>query len=171
MKNELTYSRLREVLHYDPATGIFTWLVATSRRIKPGYIAGRVDSKGYAAIKIDHQTYRSHRLAFLYQTGSWPIAEIDHINGERANNAWCNLRQATRTQNVHNTCVRSDNKVGLKGVTLHGPKTRYKAKYRAIITVAGKQRHIGSFMTPEEAHAAYVAAATELFGEFARIGG
>ncbi|MCI0598731.1 MAG: HNH endonuclease [Beijerinckiaceae bacterium] len=94
--------------------------------------------------------------------GAWPIAQIDHINGDRADNRFLNLREATRTENAWNAKLRSDSHSGFKGVR------RHKRRWCAYIKVSGKQKHLGSFATPEEAHDAYCRAAREHHGQFAR---
>jgi len=97
-------------------------------------------------------------------TGEWPKGEIDHIDLDRANNKWENLREATHSENSANRRVRSDNILGLKGVAFD--KTR--GEYRAYIGVNGKRIHLGYSDCPAAAHMAYVVAANKAFGEFAR---
>jgi hypothetical protein len=81
---ELTAERLREVLNYNPGTGVFTWRVQTGRRAPVGAIAGCITWYGYIAIKIDCCRHLAHRLAWFYVTGAWPKDQIDHINGNRS---------------------------------------------------------------------------------------
>jgi hypothetical protein len=163
MMTKLNASRLREVLSYDPETGAFTWLVSTARHRRIGDVAGCVKD-GYRQIGIDGRRYRAHRLAWLWMTGEWPSAEIDHINGDPADNRIANLRPATSSQNKANARKRSRNTSGWKGVSWHARDR----KWRAMIGVAGRQQHLGYFDCPAEAHAAYVRAAEHHFGEFAR---
>lgn len=159
----ITQSQLKEILHYDPETGQFTWRVATRGRIKAGGIAGSNNGSGYIRITVDNNQYFAHRLAWFWMTGSWPIGNIDHRDRDRANNAWGNLREATQSQNMANTTTQRTNSLGLKGVYLVSP-----GRYRAQIRVQGKNHNLGRFDTPEEAHAAYVTAAKKYHGEFAR---
>jgi hypothetical protein len=164
MMTELTAERLREVLNYDPATGVFTWLVRTARCRRIGEVAG-CGKNGYHQIGIDRRRYRAHRLAWLYMTGEWPAQEIDHINGDPSDNRITNLRPATSSQNKTNSRRRSDNNSGYKGVSFD----RSRQKWQARISVAGRSaRRLGRFDCPVAAHAAYVAAAEKHFGEFAR---
>ena len=73
----LTQERLKEVLHYDPETGIFMWLVAPNGRIRVGMEAGS-SHDGYIGIKVDRILYKAHRLAWFYMTGEWPANDVDH---------------------------------------------------------------------------------------------
>jgi hypothetical protein len=160
----ITAQRLREVLNYDPETGVLTRLVRTARRIRIGDVAGNVDTRGYLRLEIDGRQYAAHRLAWLHMTGEWPPADIDHINGERTDNRWSNLRLATRAQNIRNSRRRSTNTTGFKGVSWQSARK----KWVAAITVNGIKRSLGRFDCPAEAHAAYVRAAEKYHGEFAR---
>lgn len=156
-KQELTAERLREVLAYDPATGVFTQKVRTSIRVKVGAVAGSLHRRGYIHITIDGRRHFAHRLAWLYVTGEWPPDQIDHRNGIRDDNRVDNLRLANKAlnmQNMREACA--DNKTGFLGVS---PR---RGKFRSTITVNGKQKHIGTFPTPEEAHAAYLKAKRQL---------
>lgn len=159
----ITYQRLREVLRYDPETGIFTWLVITSNRVLIGDVAGTLNDD-YLVVQIDGRKYRAHRLAWFYMTGEWPSDQIDHWDLNRANNRWENLRKATNSKNSANTRRPMTNTSGFKGVWLDKPTNKWRAK----IQVRGEQRYLGYFDTPESAHHAYVVAATQYFGEFAR---
>jgi hypothetical protein len=149
----LTQYRLRELLNYNPETGVFTWLTKTARRIHIGDIAGCKTTKGYLVVSIDYRLYFAHRLAFLYMTGASPNSQIDHIDGNRANNRFENLRDVSRSVNLQNTKRASkNNKTGLLGVG------RCANRFRSTIQVSGKPLHLGMFATPELAHAAYIEA-------------
>ena len=95
----LTANRLRKVLSYAPATGIFRWKVSTSTRTPVGTIAGAKNGRGYRQIRIDGRPYSASRLAWLYVIGKWPNSEIRYINGEPSDTRWANLRQATSWSN------------------------------------------------------------------------
>ena len=150
----LTAERLREVLDYDPETGVFVWRVRTSNCIKVGSVAGGQRQDGYFAIGLDGKTYLSHRVAWLWVNGFWPQYAIDHIDGDLTNNRISNLRDVDQTinmQNVKRACVNNKTS-GLLGTHPSGKK------WRAQIAVSGKMHYLGTFDTPEEAHAAYLGA-------------
>jgi hypothetical protein len=161
--DKLTAERLREVLHYDPVTGTFTWRVMLSSR---GPVGREAASKvgNYLGVCIDGTKYYCHRLAWLYMTGSWPDHEVDHRKGH--SNRWDNLRAATSGQNKWNRTPQVGSAAGLKGVSKSAARCR--KPWEASICKDYTRTRIGYFDTPEEAHAAYVQAATELHGEFAR---
>lgn len=165
----LTPERLREVLAYDPLTGIFTWKMRTSNRISVGDAAGtQVQCKRsvYIFIGIDEVNYAAHRLAWMYVYGEEPAHQVDHKDTNGLNNAISNLRDATSIQNKINARRRVDNTSGFKGVSKHSVSGRW----RAVIQRNGSQFHLGFFDDAKEAHEAYVRAAKELYGEFARAG-
>ena len=159
----LTADRLRELFHYDKDTGVFTRLVNCSN-VRAGAVAGCLKNDGYLCIRVDGRLYSAHRLAWFYMTGEWPGLHIDHANSDRSDNRWANLREATYSQNNANSIVRKDNKSGFKGASRSGKRLGWQA----CIRWEGRSKHLGYFDSPEAAHAAYLAAANELFGEFAR---
>jgi hypothetical protein len=159
----VSHARLRELLEYDSATGEFRWRQRVSRPIRVGDIAGTLEINGYRKITIEGRQYRAHHLAWFYITGEWRAGLIDHRDGNRSNNRWDNLRRATQSQNCANRRLARNNRCGFKGVT--GDES---GRWRAGIHKDGRRYHLGVFATAEDAHAAYVAAARALFGEFAR---
>lgn len=157
----LTHDRLLSLLDYELLTGIFRW-IEDRGRVKAGSVAGTVNVHGYVAIKIDQRLFLAHRLAVFWMTGLWPAIEIDHRDRNGTNNAWANIRTATRAQNSRNGRKRINNTTGFKGVVA------VPWGFAAKITVDGKRHYLGSFATAELAHAAYCSAAERLHGEFAR---
>lgn len=153
--------RLRDLLSYDRATGEFLWLVDRGRLAKAGGIAGSVDDGGYRWIRIDGRLYPAQRLAWLHVNGSWPLGVVDHWNRRPSDNRWSNLRDCPQRLNLANSTARRSAS-GMKGahVTRNG-------RFRADISIQGKQRYLGIFDTVDEAHAAYMKAARVAFGDFA----
>lgn len=155
----LTAARLRELLHYDPETGVFTRRVRTSTRIKAGDVAGWANGKGYLLISVDGRDHYAHRLAWLYTHGAWPTNEIDHRNTVRNDNRIANLRDVSGAVNSQNQrrAPAHNKSCGLLGVTWN----KQIRKWHAQIQVDGKKRSIGYFATAELAHSAYLAAKRE----------
>lgn len=153
----LTPERLRELLHYDPATGVFTWLVAHGRhgRFPAGAIAGYKNDKGYLYIWLDGRFYRLHRLAWLYVHGQWPEDQIDHRDTIREHNRIDNLRPATNAQNAQNQhAAPRNNTTGCTGVSFYKPS----GKWLSRIMSNGKAIHLGYHDTMAAAVAARLAA-------------
>lgn len=150
-------------LAYDPATGTFAWLVPPRGVAAGSPLRLRDNGNGYLYGTIARRPYAAHRLAFAIVEGRWPV-EVDHRSGDKRDNRWANLREASRGENEANKGLRSDNSSGFKGVGWH----KAGGAWRACITHKGRQISLGYHSTPEAAHAAYVRAASEIFGEFAR---
>jgi len=149
--------RVREVIHYDPETGIFTRKVRLAQRHHVGdradmYITGG-NAAGYHRVSWDSQRYLAHRVAWLYVYGEWPKGVIDHIDGNKANNAIANLRDVTDKINAENTRrPRANSKSGYLGVHWHEQNKKWVAR----IQVDKKNIHIGCFDDPQKAHEAYI---------------
>lgn len=139
----LTQERLKESFTYLPETGEF---IRNKAGNKPkGHISGVVDTTtGYVRLGIGNKVYHGHRLAFLYMTGEIP-KEIDHINRNRSDNRWCNLRPVTSTENSMNHPRRVDNTTGITGVSF------VQNRYWTRIQVNRKSITLGRFKTLEEA--------------------
>lgn len=166
-----TQQILHTLFDYDPDTGLLTWkrragligkALAWNVRY-PGTIAGRPTNFGYVMIGVFGVDYLAHRLIWVWMYGENPSADIDHINSQRNDNRISNLRAATRSQN-HQNRINKPGKILPKGVFCP-PRCR---RYLAAIGARSKKQELGWFDTPEEAHAAYLAAAKEKYGEFAR---
>ena len=155
-KPQVTLERLRELLRYDPETGIFTRLIPVGGE-PAGSAAGWSMSHGYVGISIDGRKYTAHRLAWLYMTGKLPWMKLDHENGVRSDNKWSNLRHGTQAQNGQNQRrAHVDNTSGFLGVV------SIRGRYVARICLNRRTYHLGTFSTADEAHAAYVAAKREM---------
>lgn len=159
---------LKEVLSYDPVTGVFRWRVPAGRwgRIPAGSVAGNVSIvSGYRLIGlgVSGRTYRAGHLAWLYMTGEWPPVTIDHINQTKDDDRFSNLRPATFTENKRNSPKYKNNTSGFPGV--HWREERQC--WRARVVIDGKPKWIGSFATAEEANVVRLAAVKEAYGEFA----
>ena len=151
--DNVTSSRLRELLSYDAHSGVFV-LLAQRGPAKAGSVAGSFKD-GYKEVMLDGRSYLAHRLAWFYMTGTWPTGQIDHINGDRSDNRISNLRDASPSVNQQNRrAAQCNSRSGLLGVT------HYKRddKWMASIRVNRKQHNLGLFATPELAHAAYIEA-------------
>jgi hypothetical protein len=161
----LTAEHLRRVLLYDPYTGLWRWRQGGKGRPKePDWWPGTLTRWGYRSIAIGRLGYYVHRLAFLYMTGAWPRHEADHIDGDRSDNRWGNLRDATGSQNKRNAGLRKDNTTGFRGVYRHNQTGAFVAR----IKIGDKRITLGSFDTAEQASEAYERAAKESFGLFYR---
>ena len=156
-KPDITAARLREILHYDPETGVFTNLVQRGNA-KPGIRLGSITPYGYSVIPIYGTNYMAHRLAWLYVHGTWPDADVDHINGSRADNRLGNLRDVSREMNLQNIKCVSKAVSGFRCVY----PTRDPNRWYAQISVKNKIRHLGTFGSREEASAAYIDAKRRL---------
>ena len=158
----LSANRLRKLLSYAPATGVFRWRVQRGGPKSVGGVAGSIHPpKGYREICIDGKLYRANRLAWLYMTGRWPKLAIGYINHNTSDTRWANLRAMTPSQ--RGAATRMRNKLGVRGVWI-----TKSGKYVARIKVAGKKKYLGLFDAVEKASAAYTRAAKDAFGPFAR---
>ena len=160
----MEHTYLTAVLHYNPETGEFLWNLPRPK-VQVGQRAGyEKKNKGYIYIEIDGKSYSAHRLAWFYMTSAEPKNQIDHINRNKSDNRFENLREATHGQNRANS--KHANKHGLKGVALSNWIPEGKRRWVAQITCNKKITYLGSFLTKEEAHAAYCDAAKRLHGDF-----
>lgn len=151
----ITQNQLKSVLHYEPTTGIFTWLVSKSGNKGIGSVAGYTSKRGYMTTTIDRIPYRLHRLAWLYMYGKFPEYDIDHINHTKNDNRLSNLREVTHHVNSKNRPGDKRNKSGHCGV-------RFKDnRYEATIAVNKEFIYLGTYKTLEEATDARKAAEEE----------
>lgn len=156
-ESELSAERLREILEYDPLSGVFTWKVRMSRnsRHRVGDVAGMDAGRGYIRIGIGYRLFAAHRLAWLYVYGKWPTYQIDHINQVKGDNRIANLREANSFENCQNVGPTSRNTTGHRGVSLVG------GRWRAMLHHKGKQHFLGLHDHIEDAVEAYAVAAAK----------
>lgn len=157
---------IRAALDYRSDTGEFFWRERADISFKvnarfSGKPAGSWNTKRYLSIKINGVHYRAHRLAWVYVYGTEPPHLVDHADGNPANNRIDNIRVATVSQN-------QQNKRGKIGRVLPKGVKPNRKRFSARVSLNKKVMHLGTFDTPELAHAAYVDAIGRLFGDFAR---
>jgi len=155
----MNIEEIKKVLDYNPDTGVFTWKVDIAKNVKKDSVAGCKDKDGYIVISINRKQYRAHRIAYMFVHGKLEN-QIDHVNRVKSDNRIINLRECTHTQNHHNVTVRSDNKLGIKGVCFK------RDHYQARITVGGIDIYLGTYDTAAEASEVYRETAKILHGEF-----
>jgi len=146
----ISQNELKEIIHYDPETGIFSY--AKDYISENGYKRNKGDvikskvGEGYLGVSIFGKQYRLHHLAFLYMLGYMP-KEVDHDDGVRFNNKWENLKDCTRSENMKNRKISSYNSTGIIGVHLR----KDTLQYSSTITVNGKIIRLGCYPTKNEA--------------------
>ena len=155
-------SLVKDRLSYDPETGVFTWLKGFGR-CRAGDKAGYLDTHGYITIRINRVLYYAHRLAYYLMTEKDPgDLQVDHINLNRSDTRWVNLRASTQCQNMWNTKSPSTNTSGVKGVYWH----KQNNHWRAEIKVNKKKIDLGGFPTIEKAEQALKERREQLHKEF-----
>lgn len=155
----ITQDELMRLLDYDQYTGVFTWKVSTSNRVHVGDVAGSHHNKGYLRISLNYICYLSHRLAWLYVYGHFPINQIDHVDCNKVNNSIANLRESTNKENKQNRRKpQANNTSGFLGVHFD----KHRGKFMAKIVLNRKGKHLGRFTTAEEAYATYLQAKRDI---------
>lgn len=144
-----TRERLNELLRVDVATGSIFW-IRSAGRVRAGALAGCIDKNGYRRLSVDGAEIYAHQIVFFIECGYW-CAQIDHINGDRADNRIENLRDVSAAENAKN---RAAWRHGVKMGTRKTPEGRWAAGIRCD----GSFYHLGVFDTQDEAHAAYICA-------------
>lgn len=162
----MDYKEACDLFSYDPETGVITNRVTRHYKALAGQEAGITHKgHGYRMIKVRQQGYLGHRVAWLLQTGEWPTEDIDHIDSDRSNNRWDNLRLATRSQNCWNRGVQKNNTSGIKGVSYD--TSAYNKRWLAMVG-SGRKRKKKRFATKEEAAAHVLLMREQLHADFAR---
>lgn len=159
---EMAPQEMREWIDYDPVTGVMRWRKSPNKRLKVGSLVGHVSENGYLRFNLRGIQYRVSRAAWALTYGYWPDALVDHQDQDKLNNRLGNLRLSTEQENMRNAGARHK---GLKGASYRPDR----GVWVASIKVDKKPIYLGTFPTEQLAHAAYRAAAIELFGEFARF--
>jgi hypothetical protein len=149
----LTQTQLKEILHYDPDTGLFTRRLKQSG-VKQGKVSGSFSNEGYLVTSVKNKIYKCHRLAWLYVAGQWPTHNIDHINGNRQDNRFNNLRDVKQKINIENQTKAQKHNKSTRTLGTWKNGTGFAAR----ISHNNKKIYLGTFKTIEEAEAAYLAA-------------
>lgn len=168
IKPYLPIEDIRQLIAYDPASGVLTWRARGPQAFKEGErcrewrarnwnskMAGKPalqwkDKRGVRSGAIFDQNYSAHRVAFALHHGRWPQGEIDHINGDPSDNRAVNLREATRGVNMRNMGISKRNKSGRVGVSMESRT----GKWVATISVHGRATPLGRFKDFRDAVAA-----------------
>ena len=174
IKPELTAEVARDLLTYNPETGVLRWREREPKWFtSPGYCktwntkhAGREagcvnkDKHGYwqSLVGVFGKTYRTPRVVWLLVTGEWPEGDIDHEDQDSLNNAWHNLRDVPHQDNIKNCSLSKNNKTGVVGVIWYAKHSRWRAQIRHN----GKCHHLGQHTTLLDAVAARKRAEREL---------
>ena len=162
MGEELTHAKLKELVEYNPETGVMMWKTSRSG-VRTDHVFGWLEKIGYRCGRLMGKKYYVHRLIWFYMTGLWPAQVVDHKNGNGSDNRWCNLREATLSENSRNRSVLRKNKTGYKGVRQYGKNT-WIARIGGLHGVG--QKVIGKFSSPEDASKAFEDESRRLYVEF-----
>jgi len=159
------FLKFTKEIKYDPLLGTF-YNVTTGKT----YL--NLSKKGYLlSISLRYNnveyTIKPHRLAWFLETGEFldSKTQVDHIDQNKANNVFTNLRKCNNQENQFNTCVRG--KIPFKGVSENFCKKTKRVLYATCVIVEGKSKEIGKFTSPELAAKFYDSAARYYYKEFA----
>lgn len=159
----LTVEEIQNKFRYEPDTGHIYWIEPGKGKIKKKPAGTKLKS-GYIGIWAGTQRYQAHRLAWVLYYGCWPNDQIDHINGDKADNRIANLREATNSQNGKNYGFNKSNTSGVKGVSW----CKNTGRWRAVIKVNHKSKFLGRYDTKEQAARARQIAEKKYFAEWRR---
>lgn len=154
---------IRSHMYYNAETGVVGWSAKTGGRAP--LVAGHIDNGGYRRIKCKGKKFVAHRIAWFLHYGKWPDHEIDHINGDKQDNRLSNLRDVPLAHNQQNVGKKSNNTSGWKGVSW----SKKSSKWTAEIRHNGSHTYLGMFDNIKEAAEAYIFAALDLHGDYARL--
>lgn len=161
----IEFEKANELLRYHPESGNLIWTKGVKGSKGIGNIAGTLAHNGYIDVCLYGKKYGAHRLAFLLMTQKIPRC-VDHINGIKSDNRWCNLRPATYSQNGFNY-KGTGSTTGLKNVYMD---KRYPDNFFVQLRVNGKTLRLGTFKTAEEANEAAIKGRIQYCGEFVNHG-
>lgn len=168
IKDKVTQQQVLELFEYEPLMGKILYRIAPTARVTVGQRAGHLNDDGYRTVKCFKTNIPVAQIVWMYHTGEWPPDTVDHVNGQRADDRFENLRLATRSQNcMAKRKFWKSPQAGYRGVKLqvrNGVK-----RYQAVIKAGSETKYLGTFHTPEEAARAYDAAAPAMHGEFAQL--
>lgn len=140
----ISFERIREMLHYCPETGALTWRISRGNQIYAGGTAGTTNAYGYRVVVLDRKFFMVHRLAFMFMLGRMPLhgLDVDHIDRNRSNNSWANLREVSRAKNLRNMTAPE-----------HKPPNvnRRGNRWQVTFSVENKTKYFGMYPTIEEA--------------------
>jgi hypothetical protein len=168
-REKLTPDQIRTLLDLNVETGELRWTSAAAQGRLTQRIAGSKAGNGYWQIKTGKVCYLAHRIVWAIVHGEWSEKDIDHIDGNRANNALSNLRVVTKSENMQNLAVTGKKTAsGLAGACHLPANGRRREKWEATIRINGVLKHLGLFSTPQEAHARYMQEKSLVHTHFSR---
>lgn len=145
IRSGVTAEEVRELFTYEPESGCLRWKVKR-QKINVGDVAGYIStSDGYRYVGFNYNEFLAHRIIWLWVTGKWPACQVDHVDRNRQNNKWTNLREATNGQNARNSGPQKNSRTGIRGVDIR------RGKYRVRINVDGKEIVVGRFLDLQDA--------------------
>lgn len=161
----LTAEQARDLFRYEPETGLLYWRATGKGRGDISLPAVRLNGHGYWIVCVNYRRYRAHRVIWLMERGEWPAHELDHINGDRADNRMVNLREVTTSQNQMNRRKAKNNTSGVTGVSWHS----IGKKWAVELWVRGRKRYFGLHEDLEFAELVSSEARRKYHGEFTPV--
>jgi hypothetical protein len=136
----------KRLYKYCENTGNFYWKI-TNTNVKPNQLAGS-NHNGYIRLRIGNKQIFAHRLAWAFVYAEFPKNQIDHIDGNKANNKIVNLRDVTREVNLQNqTKAHVQNELGLQNVRQRKDSKQYQVR----INSGKKGFYVGQYENVKDA--------------------